>query len=170
MSIHSEYMSFKNHWTISSSYDCQAHLHHSRRTCSISAAPAVFQMHLQHSKRTGSISKEDVFPRLLYRDSRCSLPCCWLSLTCRRRFQSWHQGSQTCHQHYQVHLKFSLAYWGVHKLITITPMVLLNQSSEMSVTPKDSRNTLQQSDTLLQLTHLCLHSTSSLTLLEASRN
>ena len=48
MRIQSEYMSFNNRWTISSSYDFQAHLQYSRRTCSIPGAPAAFQAHLQH--------------------------------------------------------------------------------------------------------------------------
>jgi len=68
----------------------------------------------------------------------------------------------------QVHPKFSPALRGVPKLITITPMVLLYQASEISVTPKAGRNALQRSDTLLNLTHLSLHSTSSQTLLESS--
>jgi hypothetical protein len=70
----------------------------------------------------------------------------------------------------QVHPKFSPALRGVPKLITITPMVLLYQSSEISVTLKAGRNALLGSDTLLQLTHLSLHSTSSQTLLEAPRD
>jgi len=68
----------------------------------------------------------------------------------------------------QVHAKFSLALWGVPKPITITPMVLLYQSSEIPVTVKAGWNFLLGSDTLLKLTHLSLHSTSSQTLLEAS--
>ena len=46
MRIHTEYMSFKNRWMISSSYDFQAHQQHSQRRCH--------------------------FPTLLYSDSRCS--------------------------------------------------------------------------------------------------
>ena len=67
----------------------------------------------------------------------------------------------------QVHPKFSSALRGVLKLITITPMVLRNQSSEIPVTPKAGWNALLGSDTLLEL-KLSLHSTSSQTLLEAS--
>ena len=70
----------------------------------------------------------------------------------------------------QVHPKFSPALRGVSKLSTITPMVLLYQSSEISVTLKAGRNALLGSDTLLKLTHLCLHSTYSPTLLEAPRD
>jgi hypothetical protein len=40
MRIQSEYLSFNNCWTISSSYDFQVHLDHSRCTCSIPGAPA----------------------------------------------------------------------------------------------------------------------------------
>ena len=67
----------------------------------------------------------------------------------------------------QVHPKFSLALQAVPKLITITPMVLLYQSSEIPVTLKASWNALLGSDTLLKLTHLILHPTSYQTLLEA---
>ena len=69
-----------------------------------------------------------------------------------------------------VHPKFSPALRGVPKHIIITPMVLLYESSEIVVTPKAGRNTLLGSDTLLKLMHLCLHSTSSQTLLEAFRD
>jgi len=69
---------------------------------------------------------------------------------------------------FQVHPKFSPALRGVLKLITITPMVLLNQSSEIPVTPKAGRNALPWSDTPLKLMHPSLHSTSSQALLEAS--
>ena len=58
-----------------------------------------------------------------------------------------------------VHPKFPLVLRGVPKLITITPMVLLYQSSEILVTPKAGRNALLGSDTLLKLMHLSLHST-----------
>ena len=68
----------------------------------------------------------------------------------------------------QVHPTFSPALQGVLKLITITPMVLLYQSSEIPVTLKAGRNALLGSETLLKLTHLRLHSISSQTLLEAS--
>jgi len=68
----------------------------------------------------------------------------------------------------QVHPKFSLALRGVPKPLTLTPMVLLKQSSEIPDTLKASRNALLGSDTLLNLMHLSLHSTSSQTLLEAS--
>jgi len=54
----------------------------------------------------------------------------------------------------QVHQNFTPALWGVPKLITICPMVLLYQSSEIRVTPKAGRNALLGSDTLLKLTHL----------------
>jgi hypothetical protein len=59
---------------------------------------------------------------------------------------------------------------GVPKLITITPIVLLYQSSEISVTLKASRNALLPSDPLLKLTHLSLHTTSCQTLLETPRD
>jgi len=48
--MQTEYMSFKNCWTISSSYDFQAHC---------------------------NVPKDVSFPRLLYRDSRCFQSCRW---------------------------------------------------------------------------------------------
>jgi hypothetical protein len=74
-------------------------------------------------------------------------------------------GSRSCSQ---VCPEFSPALRGIPKLITITPIVLLYPSSEIAVTPKAGRNALLVSDTLLKLTHLSLHPTSSQTLLEAS--
>ena len=56
---------------------------------------------------------------------------------------------------------------GAPKLSTTAQMVLPYQSSEIPVTPKAGRNALLGSDTLLKLTLLSLHSTSSQTLLEA---
>jgi len=140
--------------------------------------------------RTCIIPKEDVIPRLHYCDSRCSQTCRrrsdasrWHSQTCQRsqtypqRFQTCPQRSQTCPSHSQtcrrgsqVHPKFSLALWGFPKLITITPMALLYQSSEISVTLKATRNARLRSNTLLILTPLSLHSTSSQILLEAPRD
>src|SRR5258705_6270142 len=93
------------------------------------------------SSRTSSIPKEDVvFPRLLYCDSRCSK-------TYRRR-------SQVCPRRSQVLPGLSSALPGL--------------SPALPVTLKAGRNALLGSDTLLKLTHLSLHSTSSQTLLEAS--
>jgi len=77
------------------------------------------------------------------------------------------RSSQTALQWFEVLPGLSLALSGDLKLITITPMVLLYQSSEIPVTLKAGRNALLQSDTLLKLAHRSLHSTSSQTLLEA---
>ena len=68
----------------------------------------------------------------------------------------------------QVHPKFSPALRGVLQLITLTLQVLVYQSSEIPVTLNVGRNALLGSETLLKLTHLRLHSTSSQTVLEAS--
>jgi hypothetical protein len=70
----------------------------------------------------------------------------------------------------RVHRMFSPALRWVLTLITITPMLRLYQSSEISVTPKANRNELSWSDTLLTMMQPCLHSTSSQTLLEDSRD
>jgi len=152
MRIHTECMRFTNRWTICSTSD--------------------FQANQQRSQR------RSVFSRLLYCDLRFSQNCC-------RCFQvlpgllsalpgalrlvvgasSHVAGAPRCSH---VHSKFSPAIRGVPKPITITPMVLLYHSSEIPVTLKAGRNALLESDTLLQLTLLSLHSTSSQILLEAS--
>jgi hypothetical protein len=134
----------------------QAGPQHSRPTCSIPGPPVAFQGHQQHSRPTCSIPKEDVFPWLLYCDWRCSQTCYHLS--------------QTCSRNTPVLPKFSLAHRGVPTRMTITPMVFLYHSSEISVTLKAGRNALVQSDTLRNSTHLSVHSTSSQTLLKASRD
>jgi hypothetical protein len=68
----------------------------------------------------------------------------------------------------QLHLKFPLALYGVPKLITFTPVVLLYQLSRLPATLKAARNALLRSDTFLKLMHLSSHSSSSQTYLEAS--
>jgi hypothetical protein len=70
----------------------------------------------------------------------------------------------------QMQPKCSLTLRGVPKLITLTALAIQYQSSEISVTPKAGRNALLGSDTLLKLTHLSIHSTSSQTLLEPPRD
>jgi hypothetical protein len=64
----------------------------------------------------------------------------------------------------------SLALQRVPNLTTITPIVLLYQSSEIQVTVKAGWNAVLRSDTLLQLMLISLHTTSSETLLESSRD
>ena len=76
-------------------------------------------------------------------------------------------GAPSCSQVYPT---LSSVLWDVPTLITITPMVLLYQSSEIPVTPKACRNALLRSDILPKLMPPSLHSTSSQTLLEASSN
>jgi len=68
------------------------------------------------------------------------------------------------------HPKFSPALRDVPTLITITPMLLLYQSSEIPVTSNVSPNALLESDTHPKLTHISLHSTSSQSLQEALRD
>jgi len=118
---------------------------------------------------TSGISKEDVvLPRLLYCNSGSS-QCSWLcSQASYRRFQTCHWRFQTCRQRSQVLPMFSLALRGVLKLITLSPMVLQYLSSEIPGTLKAGRNSLLVTDTLLYLTHLSFHSTSSQILLESS--
>jgi len=71
---------------------------------------------------------------------------------------------------FQLHIQYSLVLRGVSNFITITSLVLLFQSSEISVTAKAAWSALLGSDTLLNLTHPSLHSTSCQTLLVAPSN
>ena len=153
-----EYMSFKNRSTISSSYDFQKYQQCSDRRSRFSQTGlqwfkmflGLFQVLPGTSGLVVGTPRHVVgtprlvigAPRLVARVPRC----------------------------YQVCPKFSPALWGVFKLITITPMVLLYQSSEIPVTLNAGWNAILGSDTLLKLTHLSLHSTSSQILLEASSN
>jgi hypothetical protein len=66
-----------------------------------------------------------------------------------------------------VHAEFLQALRGIPTLITITPMVLLYESSDVTVTLQASWNALLGSNTLLEFTHIKLHFTTSDTLLEA---
>ena len=53
------------------------------------------------SRRTSSIPKEDVFPKLLYSDSRCSQVCRRRSQTCGRHSQTCRRRAQTCRRRTQ---------------------------------------------------------------------
>jgi len=64
--------------------------------------------------------------------------------------------------------KFYLMLQCALKLGTITPMVLIYLWSNIPVTPTASLNALLESKSLTNLTLLCLYSTISFTLLEAS--
>jgi len=105
------------------------------------------------SRCTWSVPKEDVLPRLLFCDLRCSQSCRLPSKACRRCFK--------------VHPMFSPELRGGPQLIAITPMVPLDKSSKISVTSKAGQNALLRSDILLKLPYLSLHSTCSQILLEA---
>jgi len=110
------------------------------------------------SRRTSSVSEENVvFPRLLYCDSRCSKMLPGFSSVLPDLLPVL-PGAP----------KFSPALRGVPNRLTITPMELLYQSSEIPGSLKAGRNALLGSDTLLKLTHLSLHSTCTQTLLEYS--
>jgi len=147
MRIQTEYMSFKNRWTISSSYDFQAHQQCSQRRCRFSHTALSLALPGAPWLVVGA-------PRLVVSTPRLLAGALRLCAGAPR----WSQ----------VHPKFSPALRGVLKLITMTSMVRLYQSSEIPVTPNSGRNALLGSDTLLKLTHLSLHFTSSQTPLEAS--
>ena len=149
MRIQTEYMSFKNRWTISSSYDSQVHLEHSQRRCHF------FQTALQWFDVLPDVSLAlPDAPRVVVGAPRLVVGAPRLVAPAPR-----------CSQ---VHLQFSLALRGVLKLITNTPMVLLYRLSEIPVTLNACRNPLLGSDTLLKLTHLSLLFTSSQTLPDTS--
>jgi len=80
------------------------------------------------SRRTSSVPKEDVFPRLLYCDSRCSQSCRRRSeacrrrtKTCRRRSQTCRRRSQTCCRRSQTCRRRSQALPGVPKVFSGAP-------------------------------------------------
>jgi len=155
MRIQTVYMGFNNCWTISGRYDFQVHQQRSQWRCISYTALQWFEVLPGLSlPLPGALRVVGAIPR-------CSRACCRLTQTSHRR-------SQTCCRRSQVHIKFSLALNGVLKRITMTPMILLHQSSEISVTPKAARNVLLWCNTLLKLMHLCLHSTSCQTLRESS--
>jgi len=142
MRIQTEYMSFENHWTISSSFDFQAHQQRSQRRCCLSQTAVLWF---------------EVLP-----DLSSVLPGLWPALP----GAPWLVVGAP--RHYQVHPQFSPALRDVPQLITIIPMVLLYQSPEIPVDLKAARIALLGSDTPLELMHLGLHSTSSPTLLKSS--
>ena len=70
-------------------------------------------------------------------------------------------------RHSQVVPKFSPALRHPPKVMTVTPIFLLYQSSKIQVISKAGRNAILGSDSLLKLTLVSLHSASSHTPLEA---
>jgi len=155
-------MSSKNRWILSSSYDFQAYQPDSQRTCRFSQTalqwftvlPGMSLALPGAPSLVGALRLVIGAPRLVVGAPRLVIGAPKLVA-----------GVPRCSQ---VHPMFSPALLGVFKLLTITPMVLLYQSSEIPVTPKAGWNAFLRSYTLLTLTHLSLHSTSSQTLLEAS--
>jgi len=67
------------------------------------------------SRRTSSVPNEDIFPRLLYCDSRCSQ-------TCRRRSQACHRHSQASHRLDQACRRRSLLHPGAPEVLSGAPM------------------------------------------------
>ena len=154
-------MSFENCWTMSSSYDFQAHRQHSQRRCFSQTALQWFEVLPGMSPGLPGAPMLFGASRLVIGTPRLEVSAPWHVVGAPRLVV----GAPWCSQ---VHPKFSPVLRGVLKLITITPMVLLYQSSEIPVTLKAGRNALLGSETLLKLTHPRLHSTSCQTLLEAS--
>jgi hypothetical protein len=163
-------MSFKNRCTVTCSYDFEAHLqrvqkksHYSKTVLQwfvvvpgwLLVLPGVPRHAIGTPKLVVSASNLGVGTTNL------GVGAPNLGVIAPRLVASAHSCSQE-------HPKFSPALWGDLKLITVTLMVHLCQSSEIPVTPKPGRNALLGSDTLLKLTHLSLHSASSQILLEAS--
>jgi len=146
---------------MSSSYEFQAHWQHSQRRCFTQTALQWFEVLPRLSPVLQGAPMLVATCRLVIGTPRLVIGTPRLVVGAPRLLV----GAATW---YQVHPKFSPALRGILKLITITPKVLLDQSSEIPVTLKASRNALLGSETCLKLTHLGLHSTSSQTLLEAS--
>jgi hypothetical protein len=138
MRIHNAYMSCENRSTISRSSDFQVHQQHFQRRCY--AQPA--------------LQRVEVVPGLssAFQDLLLALPDLSSALP---DFSS-------------AFPMFFQAHRGVLKPITITPMVLLYQSSEISATLMAGQNALLGSDAVLKLTYFSLNSTSSQALLESS--
>jgi len=136
-------------WTVANtrSYDLQAHQQCSQRRCFSQTALLWFQV------------LPDLSPVLV--DLSLALPGLLHALAGAPRLVV---GAPRCSQ---VHQMFSPVLRGVPKPLTITPMVLLYLLSQIPVTLKAGRNAPLGSDTLLKLTHLSLHSTSSQILQEA---
>jgi len=155
MRIQTEYISFKHCWTTSSNYDFQVHQQRSQRRCISQTALQWFDVF------PGLSSALPGAPRLVVGTPRLVIGAPRHVVSAPRLVT----GAPRCSQ---VNPKFSPAHRGVFKLTTMTPMVLLFQSSEIPLTPKAGPNALLGSDTLLTLTHLSFHSTSSQTLLETS--
>jgi len=140
---------------ISSSYDFQVHQQRSQRRCLSQTALLGFEVLPDMSPVLLDLSQAllDLLLALAGAHTIVIEPP-WLVV-----------GTPRCSQ---VHPMFSPVLRGVPKPLTITHMVLLYQSPEIPATLKAGRNALLGSETLLKLTHLSLHSTSSQTLLEAS--
>jgi len=66
------------------------------------------------SRCTCSVPKEDVFPRLLYCDSRCSQ-------SCRRRTEASRRPTKTCHRRSQTCRRRSQALPGAADVLSGTP-------------------------------------------------
>lgn len=117
-------------------------------------------------RRTNRVPKEDVvFPdcctvihdpsRLVAGALRLSIGTPIFVVQSSRLVVSAPRYVTSAHRFSQINKRFSAALRGIPKLITITSVELLLQSSEIPVTPKDGRNALLVSVTILILTSLC---------------
>jgi hypothetical protein len=147
MRIHTEYMSFINHYVISRSIDFHVHQQCAQRRC-------CFSQNALSLALPGAPRHVISAPRLVVSDARIVVCTPRLVVGTPRLIVDAPRCSQ-------VHPNFSLALRGVHKYITNTPMVPVYLLSTIPFTPKASRNALLGSDTLLKLTYLSLHITSS---------
>jgi len=144
MKIQTEYMSFINSWTISSSYDSLAHqLHSQKNMLFLPDCSAVIR---------GASRLVSWAPRLAVGTPRIVIGAS------RPRARA-----RSCSQ---VHPMISQVLWGIPNRITITPIQLLSYSLMIPLPLKASRNALLVSRTLPKLTQLSLHSTSSQTVLK----
>jgi len=141
-------MSVNNRWMVSSRYDFQAHQQRSQRRCFTQTAllwvevlpdwsPSILD--LSSALPVLSPALPDLSPALP--GISPALPGAPRLLDGTPRLVA---GAPRCSQ---VHPKFSPVLRGVPKPLTITPMVLLYQSSGIAVTLKASRNALLGSET-----------------------
>jgi hypothetical protein len=151
MRMHIECVSLKNCWTISGSWHFQAHHQCFQRRCCCSVIALQWFEVLPDMllglpgivpRLPGAHSLVVSAPSLFTDASRCSL----------------------------VHLKFSLALWGISKPITITSMALFYQSSEIPVIMTAGRNDHPGSNTPPILSYQSFHFTSSQIVVEACIN
>jgi hypothetical protein len=150
MRIHTEYMSFKNLWTITCSYDSQVHLQRSQWWYRLSLNALQWFVVLSGLRLVLPGAPRLVIgaPTLVVGTPKLGIGAPRLVVCAPRLVSGASKLVASAPRYSQLHPKFSPALWGVLKLIIITPMVLLYQSSEIPVALQAGGNALLGSDTL----------------------